>query len=160
MSIVRSSLAILACCTLLSAAEKQVGYEVKYSGGSVANSKTGADLKLFLDGDQIRLQPHGKNAQPILIKASAVTELSYGQEVHRRIGTAVGLAVVSLGIGALTAFSKSKKHYIGLVWDAGDGKKGGVMIQADKNEYRGIIAGIEGLTGKTAVNSDAGRPNS
>jgi hypothetical protein len=44
--------------------------------------------------------------------------LSYGQDVRRRIGTAIGLAVISLGIGALMAFSKSKKHYIGLVWDA------------------------------------------
>ena len=45
----------------------------------------------------------------IAIPTKTITELSYGQEVHRRIGTAAGLAVVSLGIGALVAFSKSKK---------------------------------------------------
>jgi PEGA domain len=86
---------------------------------------------------------------------SAITELSYGQEVHRRIGTAAGLAIVSFGIGALVAFSKSKKHYIGIVWDAGDGKKGGVAFQADKNEYRGLIAALEGVSGKKAVDTDA-----
>jgi hypothetical protein len=32
------------------------------------------------------------------------------------------LAVVSFGIGALVALSKSKKHFIGLTWDDG-GKK-------------------------------------
>jgi hypothetical protein len=57
-------------------------------------------------------------------------------------------------------FSKSKKHYIGLVWDDGTGNKGGMVFQADKNEYRGIISALEGLTGKTAVNTDLGRPSS
>ena len=50
--------------------------------------------------------------------------------------------------------SKSKKHYVGLTWDD-NGKKGGVAFQADKNDYRGLLAGLEGVTGKTAVNSDA-----
>jgi hypothetical protein len=80
-------------------------------------------------------------------------EVSYGQDVHRRVGAAIGLAIVSLGVGALMALSKSKKHYVGLTWDDG-GKKGGIAFQADKNEYRGILAGLEGVTGKKAVNSD------
>jgi hypothetical protein len=28
-------------------------------------------------------------------------------------------------------------------------------MQCDKNEYRGILAGLEGVTGKTAIDSDA-----
>jgi hypothetical protein len=89
-----------------------------------------------------------------LIPASSVTEISYGQDVHRRVGTAIGLAVFSLGIGALMLLSKSKKHYVGLTWADGD-KKGGLVVQADKNEYRGILAGLEGVTGKKAVDSEA-----
>ena len=50
--------------------------------------------------------------------------------------------------------SKSKKHFIGITWDDG-GKKGGAAFQADKKDYRGLIAGLEGVSGKTAVNSDA-----
>lgn len=65
----------------------------------------------------------------------------------------IGLAVVSLGIGALVLLSKSKKHYVGLTWADGD-KKGGLVVQADKSEYRGILAGLEGVTGKKAVDSD------
>ena len=83
-----------------------------------------------------------------------MTEISYGQDVHRRIGTAVGLAVVSLGIGALTALSKSKKHYVGITWADGE-KKGGLAVQCDKNDYRGILAGLEGVSGKKAVSSDS-----
>jgi hypothetical protein len=80
--------------------------------------------------------------------------VSYGQDVHRRVGAAIGLALVSFGIGALMALTKSKKHYVGITWDD-DGKKGGIAFQADKSDYRGIIAGLEGITGKRAVNSDA-----
>jgi len=127
-------------------------YKVIYDGGSVGNIKTGSDLKLFIEGDHIRIS-NGKE-DVATIPAAAVTEISYGQDVHRRIGTAIGLAVISLGIGALMALSKSKKHYDGLTWDD-NGKKGGLAFQADKNDYRGLLAGLEGITGKKAVDSDA-----
>ncbi len=64
-----------------------------------------------------------------------------------------GVAVLTLGVGAIIAFSKSKKHYIGITWDDG-GKKGGVALQADKNEYRGILTALEGVTGRKAVDTD------
>jgi hypothetical protein len=62
--------------------------------------------------------------------------------------------VISFGIGALMALTKSKKHFVGLTWDD-NGKKGGCAFQADKNDYRGLLAGLEGITGKKAVDSDA-----
>ena len=52
------------------------------------------------------------------------------------------------------ALTKSKKHYVGLTWADGD-KKGCFAMQCDKNDYRGLLAGLEGVTGKKAVNSDA-----
>jgi hypothetical protein len=132
---------------------KQTSYPVVYSGGSFPTVKSGEDLKLFLDQDQIRLVRKRQADEPLLIKASTVTELNYGDEVHRRVGTAIGVGVVTFGMGALIALSHSKKHYIGIVWDAGEGKKGGLVLQADKNEFRGILAALEGITGKKAVNS-------
>lgn len=128
------------------------GYKVTYDGGSITDSKAGTGMKLFIDANQIRLMKDQANV--VTIPASAVTEISYGQDVHRRVGAAIGLAVVSLGIGALMALTKSKKHYVGLTWADGD-KKGGFAMQCDKNDYRGVLAGLEGVTGKKAVDSDA-----
>ncbi|MGI9071353.1 MAG: hypothetical protein ACR2JB_08565 [Bryobacteraceae bacterium] len=51
------------------------------------------------------------------------------------------------------ALTKSKKHFIGLTWDDGS-NKGGAAFQADKSDYRGVLAGLEGITGIKAVNSD------
>ena len=126
-------------------------YKLTYDGGSIANFKPGTGMKLYLDSDQIRIVKD--HAGVLSLPASAVTEISYGQDVHRRVGAAIGLATISFGVGALMALTKSKKHFIGLTWDDA-GNKGGVAFQADKNDYRGVLAGLEGITGKKAVNSD------
>jgi CxxC motif-containing protein (DUF1111 family) len=128
------------------------GYGVSYDGGSVQGIKTGASLKIYVDTNHIRFT-EGKQGDVLVIPASAVTEISYGQDVHRRVGAAIGLAVVSFGIGGLMALTKSKKHFVGLTWADGD-KKGGIAIQCDKNDYRGVLAALEGVTGKKATNSE------
>src|SRR6202051_4053956 len=151
----KSVMAVILCLvipTALIAVDSQPAFKVKYDGGSLQNAKAGADLKLYVDSNSVRIMQGTTEIANIL--PSSITEVSYGQDVHRRVGAAIGLAIVSFGIGALMALTKSKKHFVGLTWADGD-KKGGLAIQCDKSNYRGILAGIEGITGKTAVNSDA-----
>jgi hypothetical protein len=50
--------------------------------------------------------------------------------VHRRIGAAIG-------IGALMALTKSKKHFVGLTW-ADATPKGGFAMR-DKSDCRGVL---------------------
>ncbi len=146
-------LAILLCAVVpLTALASESGYKVEYDGGSVPAIKSGNGLRLYIESSQIRMSKDKSTV--VAIPSSAITEISYGQDVHRRVGAAIGLGVVSFGIGALMALAKSKKHFIGLTWDDG-GKKGGAAFQANKHDYRGILAGLEGVTGKKAVNSDA-----
>ncbi len=127
------------------------GYKVAYDGGSLSGVKPGAGLKLYFDGSQVWFKK-GKS-DLITIPDSAITEISYGQDVHRRVGTAIGLAMVSFGAGAFMLLAKSKKHYIGLTW-AAQGQKGGLALQCSKKDYRGILEGLEGVTDKKAVDSD------
>jgi hypothetical protein len=150
---IQQIVAVMICIALPSFAfANDGGYHVIYDGGSVSDAKAGTGMKLFINPSTVHIMK--EKTEIALIPAGAVTEISYGQDVHRRVGTAIGLAVFSLGIGALMALSKSKKHYVGLTWDDA-GKKGGVAFQVDKNEYRGVLAGLEGITGKKAVDSDA-----
>ncbi len=145
-------LAIILCFIFpISAVAVDNSYKIVYDGGSLPDAKAGADMKLYIVGNNVRIMKD--KTEVALIPASAITEISYGQDVHRRVGAAIGVAVFSLGIGALLALSKSKKHFVGLTWDDG-GKKGGFAFQADKNDYRGLLAGLEGITGKKAVDSD------
>jgi len=130
----------------------ETGYKVVYDGGSIQSIKPSTKIKMYIEGNQIRFTQDGKDL--IIVPAASVTEISYGQDVHRRVGAAIGVAVVSFGVGALLALTKSKKHYVGLTWATGD-QKGGFAMQCDKSDYRGILAGLEGITGKKAVDSDA-----
>jgi len=144
-------LAVLLCLVIpVAVFGGEVGYKVTYDGGSLPDIKSGTGLHLFIDQDRVRFVRDGKEVANV--PAAAITEVSYGQDVHRRIGTAIGIGVVSFGLGALMAFSKSKKHFVGVTWADGD-KKGGLAMQCDKNEYRGILAGLEGISGKKAVDS-------
>jgi CxxC motif-containing protein (DUF1111 family) len=146
-------IAVLLCLAIpMASFAADVSYKVRYDGGSIPSVKPGADLKLYVDQANVRFID-GKS-EIANVPAAAITEVSYGQDVHRRVGAAIGIAVVSFGIGALMALTKSKKHYVGLTWADGD-KKGGLAIQCDKSEYRGILAALEGVSGKKAVNSDA-----
>jgi hypothetical protein len=105
--------------------------------------KAGAKLRVYIDSNEIRITEN----------KTLITTLVL-QDVHRRIGAAIGLAVISFGIGGLMALTKSKKHYVGLTWATGDAK-GGFAMQCDKNDYRGVLTGLEGVTGKKAVDSEA-----
>ena len=147
-------IAVVLCLLLVvsSLPAKDAGFAVKYDGGSIADLKAGTDLRINPAGTTITLS---KGKQELLsIPVASVADISYGQDVHRRVGAAIGLAVVSFGIGALMALTKSKKHFIGLTWATGD-VKGGFAMQCDKNDYRGLLAALEGLTGKKAVDTDA-----
>ncbi|HTB13278.1 MAG TPA: hypothetical protein VK752_16965 [Bryobacteraceae bacterium] len=153
MKTIQQLVAVLIAVTLSGSSFANDGsHRVIYSGGSVSDFKAGTSMKLFINPSTIHITKDKTDVA--LIPAGSVTEISYGQDVHRRVGTAIGLAVISLGVGALMALSKSKKHYIGLTWDDA-GKKGGMAFQVDKSEYRGVLAGLEGITGKKAVDSDA-----
>ncbi len=148
----RSLALVLSLFIPFSLVAADVSHNVMYDGGSLPDLKAGTKIKMYIEADKVRFVDQGKDL--IVLPAASVTEISYGQDVHRRVGAAIGVAVVSLGIGALLALTKSKKHFVGLTWVNGD-QKGGFAMQCDKSDYRGILAGLEGVTGKKAVDSDA-----
>ncbi len=83
-------------------------YKVTYDGGSLTEIMADDGAKLYIESNQIRIEKDKKDV--VAIPVSAITEISYGQDVHRRVGAAIGLAVILLGIGGLMALTKSKKH--------------------------------------------------
>jgi hypothetical protein len=138
---------LLASCTL-----QAVTYDMKYEGGSL-NLNQDSKMKVNMLQDSLTLS-QGKTNQVIPVKS--VTEISYGDDVNRRVGAAIGLAGVSLGIGAFLLLAKTKKHYVGLTWSnpADQAGKGGVVFKVGKGEYRGFLTALEGMTGLKAVNAD------
>ena len=67
-------------------------------------------MKLIIDQNQIRLARD--KADALIIPASSITEISYGQDVHRRVGAAIGLAVVFLSELALLWHLPNRRNTI------------------------------------------------
>jgi hypothetical protein len=145
-------LALFLCLMVPGLAFADSSYKVIYDGGSLQGIKASEKVKLYIDSNQVRIVNGKTDVETI--PASSIIEISYGQDVHRRIGAAIGIGIFTLGVGALMALTKSKKHFVGLTWATG-AQKGGFAMQCDKNEYRGILAGLEGISGKKAVDSEA-----
>jgi ribose 5-phosphate isomerase RpiB len=129
---------------------------MKYEGGSLPLDQHGG-VKVTLESEKVTIK-QGKQTHSVSVKS--ITEISYGADVHRRVGAAIGVGVVTLGIGALMALVKTKKHFVGMTWDEKSGdatsaKKGGIVFKVGKGEYRGFIAALEGFTGLKAVNADS-----
>jgi len=72
----------------------ETSYSVKYDGGSLPNTKAGAGLKLLVGAKDVHFQKDGKDIA--VIPASSISEISYGQDAHRRVGSAVSLGVATL----------------------------------------------------------------
>jgi len=159
------------------AKQKEAGVmtPMKYEGGSLSLNQHDK-LDTFVSKDEVVLV-QGK--QRFVIPVKNITEVSYGNDVHRRVGLAAGVAVVTLGVGALLLLVKTKKHYVGIVWvdkptatqtantsavtqtakaaTTETPNKGGVIFKVGKGDYRGFMASIEGVAGIKAVNADAHR---
>jgi hypothetical protein len=67
----------------------------------------------------------------------------------------IALAVLVAPLALFGLFHKTRKHYIGVEWQEEGDKKGGVLLQADKDNYRAMLMALRGVTGaKVAVAED------
>ena len=177
---IRSYTALILCTLLVllpassfgaKAKEDGVKFPMKYEGGSLALDQHDK-LDVYVGKNSIVIV-QGKEREVVPVKS--ITEVSYGNDVHRRVGAAVGVGVVTLGVGALLLLVKTKKHYVGMVWQepgaataampgsavpgsapgSGAAGKGGVVFKVGKGDYRGFMTALEGMTGLKAVNADA-----
>ena len=170
----KSISAVLICAFSLSPVlpAKEAVFGMKYEGGSLPLNQHDK-LKVAIEPKQIILT-QGK--QRVAVPVNNITEVSYGNDVHRRVGAAIGVGlgspgrrtwptpsrlaiswVVTLGIGALMLLVKTKKHYVGMTWadktapERAEAAKGGVVFNVGKGDYRGFLSALEGTSGLKAV---------
>jgi hypothetical protein len=130
--------------------------KVKYQGGSVASTVKPDDWDntLTVTPELITLKLKDGVVQDIDPKK--VTGMSYGQEAHRRVGTMIALAVLLTPFALFGLMHKTRKHFIGLEWTDGD-KKNGILLQGDKDDYRGMLMALRGVTGAAVSVAEADR---
>ncbi len=68
------------------------------------------------------------------------------------MGDLVALSVVATPLVLFGLLHKSKVHFIGIEYRAGDGKTGAVLIEADKDNYKAILQVLTSVTGQPVKN--------
>jgi hypothetical protein len=140
-------LALVLCAALIASAEGNSWNRVRYNGGSVTSKVDPKDWnnKLTITADSISLEL--KDGVKVGIPPKTVTSLSYGQEAHRRVGTMVALAILVAPAALFGLFHKTRLHFIGVQYTGADGKKEGILLQGDKDNYRAILVALQSVTG-------------
>jgi hypothetical protein len=94
-----------------------------------------------------RMADIGTKGRRAIPARNGVTSLSYGQEAHRRVGTMIALAILVSPIALFGLMHKTRLHYIGIQYTIPGDKKGGILLQGDKDNYRAILVALQGVTG-------------
>ena len=122
-------------------------YPVTYEGGSLPLSHN--RIKASLGSDEVVLAQHRRR---IAVPGRDIVEISCGSQVHRRLGAAVLNAIPRLHLG------EAETHYIGVAW--ADGSRDGsaaakteVLFRVNGSDYRQLLASLERMTGKKAVDT-------
>lgn len=118
---------------------------VRYHDGALATrvSPKGWDNKLTVTSSLITFKL--KDGQHIEIPAKSVTALSYGEEANRRIGTMAGPGALHKSLSVLRLTHKA--HFIGIEYQTSDGKKSGLLLEGEKNNYAAMLTALESATG-------------
>ena len=147
MRTMRTIFAVILISSTAAYAQENSWDKVRYNGGTLHTKVDPKewDNRLTVTSELITFAL--KDGQKVRIPTKDVTGLSYGQEAHRRAGE----MFVLYGL-----FHKSRLHYIGLEYMT-NGKKGGLLLQGDKDDYRDILQALESATHATLSVSDDDR---
>ena len=123
-------------------------FNVRYLGGSLQTKTDKDDWRnnLIILSDEIRVEL--KDGQKLSVDPKSVTTMSYGREATRHVARWVALGILVSPIAALGLFNENVKHYVSIEYETAEGKKGGLLIQTHKNNYRNVLALLRGATGK------------
>jgi hypothetical protein len=137
--------ALVVCVVLpFTAPADSAGYKVTYDGGS-PTARVGASLYLYIDSGLIRLAEQKGCRGDYTGSIRHRDQLWSRRSPPRRYGyRACSRKPWDLCPNALEQITK---HFVGITWADGD-KKGGFVMQCDKSDYRGILLGLKGVTGK------------
>jgi hypothetical protein len=116
-----------------------------YRGGTLP-IKAGDEAKVDLMNPEV-FRFLSKKA-PAEIAYSKIQSIEYGQKAGRRIGAAVGLAIVAGPIGLLALASKKRKHMVSVTWESQPGKNEAAVFEFGKDSIRGALKTLEARSGK------------
>lgn len=155
--LLRIPVAAVLCAALATYGQGNSFNRVRYNGGTIPSKVDPKEWNnhLTITSDLITFRL--KDGQSLEIPTSKVTGLSYGQEAHRRVGTMVALAVLVAPVALFGLFHKTRLHFIGIDYNDANGKRAGLLLQGDKDNYRAILEALVSSTGQPVAVAEKDR---
>jgi hypothetical protein len=114
------------------------GGRVEYVGGTFANLPSKADGRVNTsDPNTLVFRARG---QDMCVAYREVNLLEYGQQTGRRY-------IMALAISPLLLLSKSRKHFLTIGYQDGEGNQQALVLRVHKNDVRALLASLEARTG-------------
>ncbi len=122
-------------------------FPVTYEGGNLTLNHN--RIKASLASNEVVL---AQRRHRIAVPVRDIMEISCGSQVHRRMGAAVLNAIPGLHLG------ETETYYIGVAWADGSREGPGaakteVLFRVSAGDYRQLLASLEQMTGKKAVDT-------
>lgn len=133
------------------------GKSAKYVGGTILiyagtekereKGQKPVDGKWDLEDEYLVFTPKKKGLQPLRVPYKKIESLEYGQKVGRRVGAAIGVAMIS-PVGLLFLFSKKRKHFLTIGFKDEQDKLQGAVFELAKGIVPESLSTLEASCGK------------
>jgi hypothetical protein len=157
-------ISIVFCLTLLLNTTVLAGLDSKkaaYIGGSTKekdfkSAKKEVEGNLNTSNEQTLNFEYtlNKEKKTYSIPYSQIIDLEYGQKAGRRVGAAIGTAVLLGPIGLFLLFSKKRKHYVTIGYKDAEDKEQVAIFELGKDIVRTTLPILEARSGKKITYQD------
>ena len=123
--------------------------KIRYSGGTVPAKVNPYDWNTTLTVTPHQILLVFAHRTSFKLEPAQVTALTYGEQAYRRVADMVALSVFF--VNPLVLFGilhESRSHFISIEFRANGGRSGAVLLEADKHNYRAILAALSAVTGR------------
>jgi hypothetical protein len=149
----RTHIAALIGTAVLSTASlaSGMGFQVVYNGGSIQNLKPGTHVSFRVEGRQLHVVD-GDN-EVATVPTAAISGISFHDDATTRSSDAVNLQATNVGYSEAANLSPANHRSVIVTWAEGE-RKGGFALQCEPTECPLVLAALQGVSGKQALDLD------
>jgi hypothetical protein len=149
----RRAVALLVVLLLLTETLAWAGlgtHDAMYVGGTVTDLKERTEGKPVMAEKTFVFQYKKTQWE---LPYDRISTLEYGQKAGRRVGAAIGLALIN-PVGMLMLFSKKRRHFLTIGYLDANKKEQAAVFELGKSAIRPTLRALEAKTGKKVYFED------
>jgi hypothetical protein len=128
-----------------------MGFQVVYNGGSIQNLKPGTHVSFRVEGRQLHVVDG--DSEVATVPTSAISGISFHDDAATRPSDAARVQATNVGYSDAMNLTPANHRSVIVTWADGD-RKGGFALQCEPTECPLVLAALQGVSGKQALDLD------